>query len=142
MTADYRAEEIAALRRRIAVFSQLADAAEASPEAPVPYLGDEILIYAASAEQLAAAARALPCTWTKEATEKWLNLHGEIDGVRIQLYADRGKVCTRRVVGTEDREVDEVVTPAVTRKVTKPVDIVEWDCHPIMRDRTPIGGAA
>jgi hypothetical protein len=87
---------------------------------------------------MAAAAKAFPCSWVKhysgggEHTD-WLDLHGQLAGVGIELYAPRDAVCVRVVVGTEDREVDEVVTPAVVKKVTKPVEIVRWECGSILR---------
>lgn len=121
----------------------LADILEHNPGIPLPLHGDAehtallIGFYGSDGrEKLAAAARAFPCTWAKDADGKWFNLNGVLGGgLHVQLYAEREQVCTRRVVGVEDREVEEVVTPAVTRKVTKPVEVVEWDCGPLLAPR-------
>lgn len=132
--SDPRADYIEGLR-------QLAAVLEANPEIQMPISGgisasSALVIRAGDTrEDLAAAARAFPCAWAKSTSgdgDQWLDLNGQLAGLHVQLYADREAVCTRRVVGVEDREVEEVVTPAVTRKVTKPVEIVEWDCGPIL----------
>jgi hypothetical protein len=91
-------------------------------------------------ERMAAAARAFPCSWEKRVSgggelAEWFDLLGTVGGLKVELTAPRGAVCKRVVTGTEDREVDEVVTPAVTRKVTKPVDIIEWDCGSLLAPR-------
>lgn len=130
-----RAASVAALRGLAAGYAQLADAIEAHPAIPAPYLSSfadaYVLLCAGSAEQLAAAARALPCTLRKKADEKYFELHGDLGGLDVQLYAVREKVCT--ITGYEDREVDEVVTPEVTRKVTRSMPV--WECAPILAAR-------
>lgn len=123
----------------------LADVLEKHPEVKLPihgHSGSPLLFYftedAGDVEAMAAARKALPCTWRKSFTDgggkytPWFNLSGELAGLAIQLYAPRDAVCERVVTGTEDREVDEVVQPEVTRKVVKPVEVVEWRCHPIL----------
>ena len=87
---------------------------------------------------MAAAARTIPCAWRKEAWEaedngaSYFDLTGQLAGLKVRLVAYRDAVCTRVVTGTEDREVEEVVTPALTRKVTKPVEVVEWRCESLL----------
>lgn len=89
-------------------------------------------------ERMAAAARAFRCNWAKSVDESedgksaYLNLDGQLNGLKVQLYAQRDAVCTRRVIGTEQREVETTIIPAVTEKITKEVEIVEWDCTPIL----------
>lgn len=131
---DKRAAYVAGLR-------QLADALDAHPEIPLPWYGAEsrspVIIGFHGADEdvrkrMAAAVRAMPSCWSKDPDEKWLNLNGQLAGLHVQLYASRDAVCTRRVVGTEEREVEEEVRPAETRKVRKQVDVVEWDCGPIL----------
>lgn len=134
-TSEHRAEYIRGMRA-------LMDTLEAHPEIPLPYDGDvtEIAVYfhmlANSKQLLATAARAIPCSWEKKTSEAggcdWLELHGKLHGLKLVLQAFRSDVCERVVTGTEDREVEEVVQPAVTRMVTKPVEVVEWRCSPIM----------
>lgn len=138
---DSRSAYISGLRK-------LADALEATPEVPLPHEGRacaiSIYFHDDTPERMAAAARAIPCSWQKQVREyedsAWMDLHGSLDGLTIELTAPRDTVCTRRVVGTETREVEETVTPAVTRKVTKEVDVVEWDCGSILSGKP--GGAA
>jgi hypothetical protein len=124
------------------------------PEVPLPYDGDlsPMSFYFLGhndrhRREMAAAARAIPCAWAKVAEEgdnpnASMSLHGQLAGLRITLTAYRDVVCTRRVTGTEDREVEEEVTPAVTRKVTKPVEIVEWDCGSLLAPPRLDGGAS
>ena len=92
-------------------------------------------------EQMAGAARAFPCEWSKDFMSSrygdYINLDGKVAGLSIRLTAYRDTVCKRVVTGTEDREVEEVVTPAVTRKVTETVDVIEWDCGSVLAPRLP-----
>jgi hypothetical protein len=132
MTTENRSGYTAGLR-------QLADVLDAHPEIPLPDRGtDEIgALYIGfwgedAKERLAAAARAFPCNWAKSATDRFFNLNGQLAGLHVELTATRSQVCTAVVTGVEDREVEEVVTPAVTRKVTKRVEVVEWECLPLL----------
>ena len=86
--------------------------------------------------QMAATARALPCTWDKKASDTYLRLRGRIAGLHVELVAYRDAVCTRVVTGTEEREVEVEVTPAVTEKRTETVDVVEWDCGSLLAPRS------
>lgn len=119
----------------------LAAALEQHPEIPLPYEGrwgdiNWFLHGDDQREMAATIARALPCTlgkrvWGKE--DEHFELNGVLGGgLKVAINADREAVCTRRVTGTEEREVEETVTPAVTRKVVKRVDVVEWDCGPVL----------
>lgn len=153
MTATNRAAYIKGLR-------DLADAMEAHEEIPLPY-GDQVRIMWHSSrgdarEGLAAAAQVLPVArWDKEVSGKlpegytpWFNLTGVLGGeggLEIELTAPRDAVCTRVVKGTETREVEETVTPAVTRTVVREVEVVEWECGPLLAPRPaaelePAGG--
>lgn len=126
----------------------LADVLENHDEVPLPYDGNSVPIsaYFLSAAdpraELAAAARAIPCSFRKSVTEDdkyspgTLKLTGNLHGLRIELVAYRNAVCERVVTGIEERPVEEVVTPAVTRTVTKPVEIVEWRCQSILSPAT------
>ncbi len=140
-----RAEFTAALRARAEALTALAGRLDAHPEAKLPYQlpADEINIYCTStADQravMAATARAIGCTWTKKPWEAngtaYFDLVGDFHGITIAITAYRDQVCERVVTGTEEREVDEVVTPAVTKKVMKTVEVVEWDCGSLLAPR-------
>lgn len=134
-TDPARAASIAALRDVAAGYARLADAIEARDTIPAPHpstiTGAYVLLCASSAEEMAAAARALPCNLAKQATEKWFELRGQLAGLEVLLYAARETVCT--ITGYEDRPVEEIVTPAVRRTVTKPMPV--WECAPILAGR-------
>ena len=91
---------------------------------------------------MAEAARAFPCNWDKKfygsEDNAYVDLVGKLAGVTVELAAYRDVVCERVVTGTEDREVEEVVTPAVTRTVTKPVEVVEWRCGSVLAPRPAV----
>jgi hypothetical protein len=118
---------------------QLAGALEQHPGMPLPAVKADFCFMGAGNPRadLAAAARALPCTWRKhvwdgQSGNSYFELEGSLGGVEVELRAYRDAVCTRVVKGTEDRETEEVVRPAETRKVVKPVEVVEWDCGPLL----------
>lgn len=129
----------------------LAAALEAHPEIPLPFNGSDehsplLLGFHGDPDQargeMATAVRALPCAFAKDPDGKWLNLNGRLGGgLHIQLYAARDAVCTRRVVGTEEREVEDEIQPAVTRKVVKRVEVVEWDCGALLPPAKPLATA-
>jgi hypothetical protein len=123
----------------------LADILENHPEVPLPYdgnLGDlainDFLNTASPREDLAAAARAFPIRWQKhvrgtvEGSPDYFDLKGELHGLKIRLTAYRDAVCTKIVTGTEEREVEKVITPAVTETVTETVETYEWVCESVM----------
>lgn len=133
---DERAGYIAGLR-------QLADALEAHPELPLPYDGTTgaltmQFLHDDPRAAMAAAARALPCQLDKVINNYddmpqggYLYLRGKLAGLRVELVTYRDAVCT--IAGYEDREVNEVVTPAVVKKVTKPMPV--WECAPVLAPR-------
>jgi hypothetical protein len=136
--ADRRAAYIKGMRA-------LMDTLEANPDVPLPWQGTSsspMTFHYLTGENprrdMALAARAIPCKWAKSEQESqdgrlaWLNLDGLLHGLHIQLDAYRDAVCERVVTGTEEREVEKVITPAVTEKVTESVPVVEWRCGSIM----------
>jgi hypothetical protein len=146
---DRRAGYITGLRA-------LADILEGNPELPLPWQGtpsSPLTFHYLTGENprrgMALAARVIPCKWAKSEQESqdgrlaWLNLDGQLHGLHIQLDAYRDAVCERVVTGTVDREVEKIITPAVTEKVTETVPVVEWRCGSIMAALDePAGGAA
>ena len=148
MSANDRDAYIAGMR-------QLMDILEANPGLPLPFEGrsSAMTFHFLNAEDpraaMAAAARTLPCKWDKRVwsgseDRNYFDLSGQIAGARVKLSAFRDAVCTRVVTGTEEREIEETVTPAVIRKVVKPVEVVEWQCGSLLAERTadppPEGG--
>lgn len=118
---------------------QLADTLDTNPDIPLPYEGnlcDLNWFLHGGRDEMAAIARAFPVTWAKRTWgehDTHFELAGKLAGLRLAVNISRDAVCTRVVKGTEDRVVEEVVTPAVTRKVTRQVEVVEWECQPLLR---------
>jgi hypothetical protein len=87
-------------------------------------------------EEMAAAARAFPCSWQKHTTTgggtEFFDLVGQLAGLGVELSAPRELVCERVVTGTEKRPVEKVVTPAVVETVVEDVEVVEWRCHSLL----------
>lgn len=124
----------------------LASVLEAHPDIPLPHAGNGTAIRIdfwgdpdGQRAAMAAAARAMPCAWRKKVwgqQQEWLNLEGEIAGLKIALSAQRDAVCKRVVTGT--REVTETVKdPAKLAEVpeveiTRTEDIVTWDCGSLL----------
>lgn len=69
---------------------------------------------------------------TDDAASYWVRFEvehmSEYAWPRIMLSVARETVCERKVVGTERK----TVTKYVPVQVEEDVDIVEWDCHPIL----------
>jgi hypothetical protein len=132
---------------------QVAGFLDDHPEVPLPYLGggtdsklptlmifpleDQRAVMGAVARAMGHATKA-PKTYS-DGTELF-QVWRDFAGITLCAQADRNAVCTRVVTGTEEREVEEVVTPAVKRKVVKQVDVVEWKCQPLLADAAA-GGA-
>jgi hypothetical protein len=131
----------------------LASVLETHPKIRIPHQGSGELAAMTlgfwgddARERLAEAARAFPCAWRKNVRDSeasgaaYFDLHGQLGSLHVTLTAYRDSVCRRVSTGTKDREVEEVVTPAVTRKVVKPVETFEWECAPVLAglpERTP-----
>jgi len=93
-------------------------------------------------EQMAAAARALPCDWRKsvsngsEGEASYFDLYGSLAGLKIRLTAYRDAVCTRVVTGVSQvaEEVPDPEALAAVPKVmiTREVEEVTWDCGSLL----------
>lgn len=139
-----RAQKLAGLR-------QLYDLLAADETIPLPYEVDDSAIHwfvLGDKEAAAAVVQGLPCTWQKSVRDGDDPDGGRLDmtgtlggpsGLKVQVTVQRRAVCTRRVVGTREVEVDEVVTPAVTKKVKETRDVIVWDCQPLL---TPVSAGA
>jgi hypothetical protein len=142
------ADDEAARRARYAAgLRVLAVIVENHPEVPLPFHGAHspltfhFLAGNGDRERMAAAARALPCTWRKgtrdygELGGAYFDLTGDLAGLKVQLTAAREDVCERIVTGT--REVTEMVKDPVLLAaiplvpVTREVEEVEWRCRPV-----------
>jgi hypothetical protein len=132
----------------------VADWLDQHPEVPLPYLGAAIdgdirsvlpifLVDDATArDDLAAITRAMG-TASKAVNRDGdrFQVYRRFEGLIVMAQAPREQVCTRVVTGTEDQVVEEVVTPAVIRKIVKTVDVVEWQCEPLLAAPAPAPAA-
>lgn len=121
----------------IAGLRTLADLLDQNPDLPLPYNGSSsaLLWIIGGSDQratLSAVARAIPGVKTKGVRGDYFDVCGQIEGLRVQVIADRDQVCERVVVGTETvtREVPDPDVPMVT--VTEIVEQVEWRCRPLL----------
>lgn len=110
----------------------LADWLESTPSAPAPYF---LTIYTSlsgkdHAKQLVREAGGIEKKYEGNSFELKKNFG---DAVRYVSVVSRDAVCTARVVGTEMKEVPDYKN---IPKVTKEVDIVEWDCDPLLAPDT------
>lgn len=129
--ADERAEYTAGLRA-------LADLLDASPRLRLPYSGiaSPLLVMTMSGgdqrRECADWVRVLQ-DGQKSVRGDAFDVQGRLRGLHICVIANRDKVCTRRVVGTEQvtRTVPDPAAPPV--EVTETVERVEWDCQPLLR---------
>ena len=121
----------------------LAWALEAHPEIPLPFAGREGAIridFWGDPDQIrdamAAASRALPvAAWRKKVGgdgDEWLDLEGDVAGLKISLSGARAAVCKRVVTGTREvtEEVPDPEAPKIKR--TRTVEDVEWDCGSLL----------
>jgi len=134
----------------------LASVMEEHPEVPLPYDGYDkpvVFYFLSGADpraEVAAAARAFPCSWRKSVRDDGdgpgvFHLTGELDALKVELTAYRNDVCTRIVTGT--REITETVKdPAALAEVpeievTRVVEDVTWDCGSLLAPRIPVAAA-
>ena len=100
----------------------LADWVEANPDEKVDV--DTARVYAWDLPNLDRLRRTLPGVWEKDASSSYFALQRDLGGgVILRLTGvNREDVCTPRVVGTR-------TYPATPERV---VDVVEWDCNPLL----------
>jgi hypothetical protein len=115
------------------------------PEIPRPHIYHDSVHYnifgAGAAETLAAARRAIPCTWAKGTSESggnsYFNLEGQWHGFPVVLTTSRDVVCRRVVKGTREvtkKVPDPAALAAVPEiEVTETVEDIEWICEPVTR---------
>ena len=81
-------------------------------------------------------ARRHGATTTKDVTESMHNLVCDFGGVKTKVLAYREEVCERVVVGTETVtktvKDPEILATVPEVEVTEEVEIVEWQCKPLL----------
>ena len=156
-TATIPADDEATRRARyVAGLRVLAGILEADPRVPLPYHGTSgpltfhFLAGDNPREEMAAAARALPCTWQREVRDygegggAYLDLNGDLAGVKVTLTASRADVCDRAAVSTRPvvRLVKDPALLAGVPLVEVPGEVtdVEWRCDPVLAAIAPAAG--
>lgn len=87
------------------------------------------LINVNTRDEMMAVVRKIGGLWTKSPGTDYFGMDRDLGGgVRIHVYAPRGAVCERVVVGTEKVLVPDPDAPKVERER----EIVEWRCDPIL----------
>ena len=113
---------------------ELADWFDAHPEVSLPYAPDFIVCSPDTRAEAAAVLLALkPCN--KDYSDTLLTLRRQFGPITVKFLFQRDAVCVRRVVG--HKEMPEEVVEARERQVLprRLVEIVEWDCEPILAPR-------
>jgi hypothetical protein len=64
------------------------------------------------------------CTWPAESPYA--------PTVKATFMISRNSICTAKVVGTERKQVRKEVKPAEYETVEEDVDVIEWDCKPVL----------
>lgn len=125
--ANTRAAFVAGLRA-------VADFLDDHPDFPTPstYSIPAFQSGAWTPADFARCASMLGGTRSKDANDNWIEVRRPFGPLTLVVFSSRDAVCEKRIVGVETVEVDEEVTPAVTRKVTVEREIVEWDCKPVL----------
>lgn len=104
----------------------LADFMEENPDMEVLFSAANVFVD--NLEDLQKYGRKLG-TFTKRTSSDWFYLRRDFDGgIRLEINATHNQVCERVVVGTEEIQVPDPAAP----KITKTVDIVEWNCPEIL----------
>ena len=116
----------------------LADALEADPDLPVPYIaGASWGVHGIAADkvpaEIARVSRLVPVArWDKKVDDGYYRLNALLGALPVEVWGYRNEVCTRVVTGT--RVVAEKV-PTGFETVTKTVEDVEWVCSPLLAER-------
>lgn len=110
------------------------------PEVPLPYEGHlapltlMFLDVDTARAEMAAAVRAIPTDWSKDAGTEYFRMDGGLRGLKLRLTAYRASVCERVVVGTRP-VVKQIPDPAVVVPLVDVVEdeeIVDWRCRPVL----------
>ena len=112
----------------VASLRAAADFFESHPGAPAPISQITLNMFAYTREEFEGIARSVG-TANKGVSGEWFFLRrkfGEL--LRMDWNVSRGKVCEARVTGKR-------VIPARPAEPEREVDVVEWDCQPLLGER-------
>ena len=109
----------------VASLRAAADFFESHPEAPVPSYRVTLNMFVYTREEFESIARSVG-TANKGVSGEWFFLRRKFgDCLQMDWNVTRGEVCEARVVGKR-------VIPARPAEPEREVDIVEWDCRPLL----------
>lgn len=124
---------------------ELAELYEGHPELPLPTENCfNVWLYGSQEEilaQLRIFARAFGRAEKEVIGDSFFVMKREFGSVRLEVNVNRETVCVPRIVGKKKVMVKEVTQPAVVTEVEKEVDVIEWDCKPLMGTRVGSGSA-
>jgi hypothetical protein len=103
---------------------ELASFLEDHPELPTPWPPTSFLIPAAVTPEIFEAQARVLGTAKKVVTDNYMSMIRSFGPLALEAYASRETVCVRKVVGKK-------IVPAFNIAEHE-VDIVEWDCKPIL----------
>jgi hypothetical protein len=102
--------------------------------------GDDPRVVMAETIRLLKALAAGPTS--KRYSDKWFYAEVPLRAIKLRLTDEREKVCTRVVTGTETvtEEIPDPEYIAAAPKVTqtREVEVVQWQCEPLMGARTGV----
>jgi len=105
-----------------------ADFWEAHPEIKLPYTQQLDYAHLDEKEEAAAVMRALGAC-EKIYNGEYFHIRKKMGAGALDFLFYRSKVCTRKVVGVETQPAIFVEAHTIPAKT---VEIVEWDCEPIL----------
>ena len=112
----------------VASLRAAADFFESHPGAPAPIYRITLNMFVYTREELERIARSVGAA-DKGVSGEWYFLRRKFGGfLQMDWNVPRGEVCEARVVGTR-------VIPARPAEPERAVDIVEWDCQPVLGER-------
>lgn len=120
-STDEVAEAVAGLR-------ELADFIETNPQFVEALQDARFLQYVTSESDFPALVSQLGGNREKNGNDDYFGVSRYFGAIELHVFTNRGQVCERVQTGTETVEVEEVITPAVTRTVTVERPVLEWVC--------------
>ncbi len=101
---------------------QLADWYEAHPETELPYASEKVMYIPDDRDGMRTILHIFGGRWEKEISGGLFYARRAFGPFTLTAIINQSQVCTARVVGTR-------VIPAIAERT---VDVLEWDCAPIL----------
>lgn len=126
------------VERLVAGLREFADFVEAHPQFEFAIRHTAFLLPCTfDIDEFPRYVREMGGTRHKDVTDKYFavsRFFGGEDGIELRVYAQRDLVCEQVQTGTRTVEVEEIVTPAITKTVTVEAPVFEWECKSILAE--------